>query len=140
MEITLVRYAFLCGSAPEDFRQKKLLDMHDFLISESGGFVPERNIVIFPNGVNELMLECTLNNVLDGNAGDEPNEILLYICADSPISGSDESVLLCGEEIRRDVILYYADLAKKMEFGFQVILDSDRELVSEESLGWEKIG
>ena len=114
--------------------------MHDFLVSESGGFVPERNIVIFPNGVNELMLECTLNNVFDGSVGDEPEEILLYVCTDSPIPDSDESVFLRGEEIRRDVISYYADLAKKIEIGFQVIFDSDRELVNEESLGWEKIG
>lgn len=136
----MTKFALLCGSAPEDFRQKKILDMHDFLVSESGGFVPERNIVIFPNGVNELMLECTLNNVFDGSAGDEPEEILLYVCTDSPIPDSDESVFLRGEEIRRDVISYYADLAKKIEIGFQVIFDSDRELVNEESLGWEKIG
>ena len=41
--------------------------MHDFLTREAGGFLPERNIVIFPNGVHELMLECVLNNAFNEN-------------------------------------------------------------------------
>ena len=135
----MIRYAILCGSAPGDFRQKKLIEMQEFLTSAVGGALPERNVCMFPNGVNELLLEYGLNNILEGNAGDETNEILLYICTESPISDSDESIFLGGEEIRRDVISYYANLAEKCGIGFQVIFDSDTEFVSEESLGWEKV-
>ena len=133
------KYAFLCGSAPEDFRQKKLIEMQEFLISEEGGSLPERNVCVFPNGVSELLLEYGLNNIFDGKAGDEADSILLYFCTERPVRDDDSSVWLGGEEIRREVISYYENLAKKCGIGFQVIFDSDSEFVAEEALGWEKV-
>ena len=135
----MAKFAILCGSAPEDFRQKKLVEMQEFLISEEGVSLPERNVGVFPNGVSELLLEYGLNNIFSENAEGDVSEILLYICTEKAISESDESVWLGGEEIRREVIAYYENLSKKCGIKFQVIFDSDSEFVSEESLGWERI-
>ena len=146
----MFHYAILCGSAPEGFQQKKLVAMHDYLTSEAGGSVSERNIIIFPNGVPELLLESVLNGVFDSAAEEDSSEVLLYFCAmteadlnaelsDSYVSGV-EVVRLGNDEIRKDVIAYYAALAEKMGIGFQVRYESDCELVREEVLGYERIG
>ena len=132
------KYAVLCGSAPDDFRQKKLIEMQNFLAGNAGGFVPERNICIFPNGVSELLLESVLNNMLDGSAGEKVDEVLLYFCTETPVLDDESSLWLSGEEIRKDVIDYYIRLFGEMGIGFQQIFDSDHDFVSEESLGYEK--
>ena len=64
---------------------------------------------------------------------------MLYLCSKNPISDSDESIWLGGEEIRRDVIAYYENFAKKLEIDFQILFDFDSEFVSEEALGFEKV-
>ena len=55
------RYAVLSGSAPENFRQKKLVEMHDFLTSAEGGTWKESEIFEIPNGIHELLFESVLN-------------------------------------------------------------------------------
>lgn len=117
-------YAILIGSAPEDFRQKKLEDMSDFLNSKNG----RRGVVTFANGITEQMLEMVLDNSMKQN----PDSILLYLCTLQPVGDDEKSVWLGGEEIRRDVISHYQTLAAECGIDMQVIFDSDRELVSEE--------
>ena len=146
----MVHYAILCGSAPEGFRQKKLVAMHDFLTSDEGGAIPERNIIIFPSGVDELMLECMLHNVLDEAAEEDDGEVTLYFrtlseadlhaeLSDSACAGV-EVVRLGKDEIRKDVIAYYEGLSERLGVKFRVAYEADDELVSEESLGYERIG
>ena len=145
----MFHYAILCGSAPENFRQKKLVDTHHFLSSEKGGAFLEQNIIVFPNGVHELMLESVLNSAFD-EAAEDGGEVLLYLCArteadlHAELSGSCvagvEVVRLDKDEIRKDVIAFYEGLGERMEIGFRVVYDVCDELVSEDALGWEKIG
>ena len=146
----MVRHAILCGCAPEDFRQKKLADMHDFLTSEAGGAWSESDITIFPNGVPELLLEAALNNALE-DAADDDGEVLLYLCARNEADlnavseyeavgyGKVALVRLGDDEIRKDVIAYYEGLAERMEVRFRVVYEADGELVSEEEMGYESI-
>ena len=145
----MTRFAVLCGSAPENFRQKKLAAMHDFLRGAADGRQAERDIAVFPAGVPELMLESVLNNALDGAAEDDENEVLLYLCAraeadlhaelsDSCTAGV-EIVRLGGHEIRREVIAYYAGLAEKMGVRLTVRYDCDGEFVPEGALGCEAV-
>lgn len=58
-KFVLTRFAILLGDAPDDFRQKKIEDMFDFLDSKwsKGG-----SIVTFANGIPEMMLELVLDN------------------------------------------------------------------------------
>ena len=149
----MVHYAILCGSAPENFRQKKLEDFHNSL-ERSGEYQPE-NIVVFPNGANELFLEMVLNEtfdkICDGDTGEEDiiGGLLLYVCtrtkADLSAELSDcavpgvEVVLLGEDEVRKEVIAYYEDLAEKMGVGFRVEYDWDGEFVREEELGYERV-
>lgn len=143
-------YAVLCGSAPENYRQKKLVYMHDFLTSEKGGSVPESNIIIFPNGANELFLESVLNGIFDDAAAEEKSDVLLYFCAESEsdlkIELSDceragvEAVRLGKNEIRKDVIAYYSEkLARMLDVKCRVIYEADNQLISEEELGYESV-
>lgn len=148
----MARYALLCGSAPDDFRQKKVAEMHDFLASKAGENIPEEHITIFPNGVSELVLECALSNLFDGvcavaddevGSGKDVEEItnvLLYFCTEKAVSDFEQSFWLGGEEIRRSVIAYYANLANECGIEMQLMWDSDSELVSEEILGYERVG
>lgn len=53
------RFAILLGDAPEDFRQKKLEDMFNFLDSKRNA---GDSIVTFANGISEMMLEMVLDN------------------------------------------------------------------------------
>ena len=55
----MIRFAILLGDAPEDFRQKKLEDMFNFLDSKRNA---GDSIVTFANGISELMLEMVLDN------------------------------------------------------------------------------
>ena len=51
-----------------------------------------------------------------------------------------EVVRLGEDEIRKDVIAYYAEkLAGLLDVKCRVVYESDGELVSEEILGWEKL-
>ena len=104
--------------------------MHEKLLSDGWA---ENEITIFPNGVNELLLEYALNNAIEQKI----ENIFLYICTSSPVSDSDESIWLGGEEIRKSVIEHYASFFGD---GFQVIYDSDREEISAAELGYERIG
>lgn len=125
--------------------------MYDFLTSESDWRVPEKNIVMFPNGVNELFLESVLNGVFDEAAEDDDGEVLLYFCAlterdlhaelsDSACAGV-EVVRLGENEIRKDVIAYYAEkLADMLGVKCRVMYEADADFVSEEKLGYEKMG
>ncbi len=118
------RHAIICGSAPDGFTQKKINEMHDFLTSEAGGFWAEKDIVIFPNGVSEVMLSFVLERL----RADKTEQILLYICTLSLVADDDdESVWLGGEEIRKSVIE-----AACADGRGQVVYDSCREVVSDE--------
>ena len=128
------RCAILCGSAPEDFRQKRLAAKYDSLADESG-YEPA-GIVMFPNDVHELLLESTLNSALD----EASDEVLLYLCTESPPAQNAEVVRLVTEEIRRDVIAYYAGLAEELGVSFRVEYEADAGLVSEDELGYERVG
>ena len=83
----MARYALICGSPDSEDAEKKISRVYDSLIS--AGWV-EREITMFPDGVNELMLEYVLNNCVSQKA----EKVLLYFCSDL-------------EEIRKDVILHY---------------------------------
>ena len=116
-------YAILCGSAPDGFTQKKINDMHDFLISDAGGSWAEKDIVIFPNGVTEAMLSFVLERL----KADKTEQILLYICTLSPVADSDKSVWLGGEKVRKSVIEAFCE-----DGHAQVIYDSCREFAGDE--------
>ena len=135
------RYAILCGSAPDGFTQKKINEMHDFLTSEAGGFWAEKDIVIFPNGVDEAMLSFVLERL----KADKTEQILLYICTLSPVADDDKSVWLGVEEVRKSVIESVAStssvagnsgLVEPVETGVfnggQVIYDCGGEFESDE--------
>ncbi len=121
----MTRHAILCGSAPNGFTQKKINEMHDFLTSEAGGFCAEKEITIFPNGVDEAMLSFVLERLRTGKT----EQILLYICTLSPVSDEDESVWLGGEEVRKSMLEdFFADGCG------QVVYDCGREMVREEEM------
>ena len=76
----MTKCAILCGTAPEDYRQKKLVEMQDFLESAEGGSYEPGSIIVFPNGVKELFLEGTLNSAFDNVSEEEAQgEVLLYM-------------------------------------------------------------
>ena len=145
----MVKYVVLCGSAPNGCCQKRLEDIYDFLISEAGGLVPKKNIIVFPNGVDELLLESVLNGVFDA-AEEDGGKVLLYFCArtesdlsaelsDSVCAGI-EVIRLGDNEIRKEVIVYYTEtLADMLEVKCSVTYEADDEFVSEETLGYERI-
>ena len=123
--VSLKKHAILCGSAPDGFTQKKINEMHDFLTSEAGGFWAEKEITIFPNGVDEAMLSFVLERL----EADKTEQILLYICTLSPLAEIEKSVWLGGEEVRKSVI---EDFGNCGGIEAQVVYDSDREFVDEE--------
>lgn len=125
-------YALLLGSAPEDYRQKKIEEMFDFLDSKKNA---GDSIVTFANGISELMLEAVLGNSLRQN----PSSILLYICTLRPIGDGEKSIWLGGEEIRCDVVSHYQKAAEDCGIDMQVVFDFDVEVVAEEEIGWEDV-
>ena len=127
------RYAILCGSAKENYEQTKISLMHEKLLADGWA---ENEITIFPNGVNELLLEYALNNCVEQSG----TKIFLYICALSQDCIKDDCIILGNDEIRKSVIAHYATMAEKVGIEFEIIYDSDSELIAEESLGWERIG
>ena len=126
----MIRHAILCGSAPDGFTQKKINEMHDFLTSEAGGFWAEKEITIFPNGVDEAMLSF----VLEWLKSDKTEQILLYICTLSPIADSEESLWLGSEELRISVIEAFCADGRG-----QVVYDCGKEFVREEDVLESKI-
>ena len=122
-------YAILCGSAPDGFTQKKINEMHDFLISSAGGFWAEKDILIFPNGVTEAMLSFVLERL----KADKTEQILLYICTLTPVADEDKSVWLGGYEVRRSLIEAFCS-----DVCAQVIYDCGRKLERNEEIELEK--
>ena len=129
------KYAILIGDAQEGYRMKKTEEMLDFLQTTEGGSIPGSNIIGFPNGISELFLEATIDRCLN----EETKSILLYICTKDPVSDSSDTIWAGGEEIRKDVITHYQNLAKDMEIDFQLLYDVCKDIVSEDSLGYEKL-
>ena len=125
----MIRHAILCGSAPDGFTQKKINEMHGFLTSEAGGSWAEKEITIFPNGVDEAMLSFVLERL----KSDKTEQILLYICTLSPVSDEDKSVWLCENEIHKSVIKSFCADGRG-----QVVYDCGREMVREEEIGLEE--
>lgn len=123
------RYAILCGSAPRGFTQKKINEMYDFLTSSSGGAWAEKEIVFFPNGVDDAMLAF----VLDRLKADKAEQILLYICTLMPVADEDKSVWLGGYEVRRSLIEAFCS-----DVCAQVIYDGGRKLERNEEIELEK--
>lgn len=128
----MTKFSILVGDAPEDFRQKKIEDMFDFLDSKRS---VDDSIVTFANGISEMMLEMVLDNSFKQN----PNQILLYICTRSPVDESESSVWTGGEEIRRDVISHFRKLAGECGIDMQIVFDVDAEMVREEEFGYERV-
>ena len=126
------RFFILLGSAPKDYRQKKIEEMFDFLDSRK---ISGDSIITFSNGITELMLEMVLDNSLRQN----PGSILLYICMLRPVGDNEKSIWLGGEEIRRDIVKHYQKLAAECEIDMQVVFDFGSEVLTEEELGYEKV-
>ena len=126
------RYAILCGSAKEDYEQTKISLMHEKLLADGWA---ENEITIFPNGVNELLLEYALNNCMEQSG----TKIFLFFCALSQDCIKDDCITLGNDEIRKSVIAHYATMAEKVGAEMQVVYDADGELIAEESLGWERV-
>lgn len=120
--VSLKKYAILCGSAPRGFTQKKINEMYDFLTSSAGGAWAEKEIVFFPNGVDDAMLSFVLERL----KADKAEQILLYICTLTPVADEDKSVWLGGYEVRRSLIEAFCS-----DVCAQVIYDCGRELVME---------
>ena len=118
-------YAILCGSAPDGFTQKKINEMHDFLISDAGGSWAEKDILIFSNGVTEAMLSFVLERL----KADKTEQILLYICTLSPVAEEDKSVWLGGYEVRKSLIEAFCADGRG-----QVIYDCGREITRNEKI------
>ena len=128
------KYAVIIGEAPEDYRMKKTEEMYDFLRSDKGGTIPAGNIIGFPQGVSELMLEGVLDRMFDC----ETHSILLYFCTKTPVSNTSPTFFIGCEAIRFDVLEHYQNLAKKAEIDLQIIYDVCSEFISEDELGYEK--
>lgn len=118
-------YAILCGSAPYGFTQKKINEMHDFLISSSCNAWAEKEIVFFPNGVDDSMLAFVLERL----KADKIEQIFLYICTMSPVAEEDKSVWLGGYEVRKSLIEAFCADGRG-----QVIYDCGREITRNEKI------
>lgn len=125
----MTRYAILCGSAPDGFTQKKINEMHDFLTSDAGGAWAEKEIVFFPNGVDDAMLAFMLERL----KADKAEQILLYICTLTPVVDEDKSVWLGGYEVRKSLIEAFCS-----DVCAQVIYDCGRKLERNEKIELEK--
>ena len=119
------KYAILCGSAPRGFSQKKINEMYDFLTSSSGGAWAEKEIVFFPNGVDDAMLAFVLERL----KADKAEQILLYICTLTPVADEDKSVWLGGYEVRKSLIEAFSS-----DVCAQVIYDCGRKITRNEKI------
>ncbi|MCR4736305.1 MAG: hypothetical protein K5829_15015 [Treponema sp.] len=122
MEDTLKRYSILCGDAPEGFSQKKINEMHSFLTSEAGGNWSETEIMIFPNGVNEMMLSYVLNNLKT----DSVQYIFVYLCMTEKTSDIADFIFLGDNKIAKSFI--------ESVDGVQVIYDYSHDFMSDDEL------
>ena len=125
----MTRHAILCGSAPDGFTQKKINEMHDFLTSDAGDSWAEKEITIFPNGVDEAMLSFVLERL----KADKTEQILLYICTLSPVADEDRSVWIGENEVWKSLLEAFC-----VDGRAQVIYDCGRELVREEEMEEEE--
>lgn len=125
----MTRYAILCGSAPSGFTQKKINEMYDFLTSSSGGAWAEKEIVFFPNGVDDAMLAFVLERL----KADKTEQILLYICTLMPVADKEKSVWLGGYKVRKSLIEAFCS-----DVCAQVIYDCGRKLERNEKIELEK--
>ena len=132
----LIRYAVLCGSAPDDYRQKKLIEMNDFLTDQKYSSVYNRNLYIFSNSINEVMLKLVLNKSFSLGA---KKNLLFSIINEIPFLDSKMDIWLGGEKIRRDVIVYVVNFAKINGISSKMSYDIDREFVREEEHSNEKV-
>ena len=103
--------------------------MYDFLTSSSGGAWAEKEIVFFPNGVDDAMLAFVLERL----KVDKAEQILLYICTLTPVAEEDKSVWLGGYEVRKSLIKAFCSDGRG-----QVIYDCGRELERNEEIELEK--
>ncbi len=126
--MVLQRNAILCGSAPLGFTQKKLNEMHGFLISSAGGAWREKEITVFPNGVSEAMLLFVLGQL----KSQKIDYILLYICTETGVADGEKSVWLGGEEIHKEIFL-------NKELNIQVVFDSCRDFIQDDASEAEDI-
>ena len=132
----MIRYAVLCGSAPDDYRQKKLIEMNDFLTDQKYSSVYNRNLYIFSNSINEVMLKLVLNKSFSLGA---KKNLLFSIINEIPFLDSKMDIWLDGEKIRRDVIVYVVNFAKINGISSKMSYDIDREFVREEEHSNEKV-
>ena len=103
--------------------------MYDFLTSSAGGAWAEKEIVFFPNGVDDAMLAFVLERL----KADKAEQILLYICTLTPVADEDKSVWLGGYEVRRSLIEAFCS-----DVCAQVIYDCERKLERNEKIELEK--
>lgn len=129
------KYAFIIGEAPDDYRMKKTEDMYNFFQTKEGGSFPKKNIITFPNGINEFMLQTVINNCL--KEGTE--EVLLYICKKLPIPNSTKTFFIGKEEIRFETLTYFENLAKSQSITFTYLFDSCTDIRPEEEFGFEEV-
>ena len=99
LRFNLSQFAFLCGAAKEGFQQKKFSQMYERLITDEW---LEREITLFPNGVDEILLEYAITNCITEL---KAKQIILYICTTSETTSEDI--------IRKSVIDKYEDMADK---------------------------
>lgn len=103
--------------------------MYDFLTSSSGGAWAEKEIVFFPNGVDDAMLAFVLERL----KADKAEQFLLYICTLTPVADEDKSVWLGGYEVRKSLIKAFCADGRG-----QVIYDCGRKLERNEEIELEK--
>lgn len=89
----------------------------------------EKEIVFFPNGVDDAMLAFVLERL----KADKAEQILLYICTLTPVADEDKSVWLGGYEVRRSLIEAFCS-----DVCAQVIYDCGRKLERNEKIELEK--
>ena len=136
----MTRYALLCGSAPQGKMQIKVDSMYDTLIA--GGW-NERDIMVFPNGIDEAALVYALTNLRMSGLG----HLLIYVCTETPVEDSERTVWLGGNEIQKRILEHPASLAgfvradgaddSDAEFEVQVVYDSGRDLISDEDWSYD---
>ncbi len=86
----MTKFTLLLGSAPEDFRQKKIEEMFGFLDSKRN---KGDSIVTFANGISELMLEAVLNNSMKQLANVGHFELADFRCRPHSDSESNKEML-----------------------------------------------
>lgn len=91
----MTRYAILLGSAPENYRQKKIEEMFNFLDSKRNA---GDSIVTFANGISELMLEMVLDNSVKQFRHCEPTGEAILSDSERHCEPTDEAISESKEE------------------------------------------